>query len=447
MSLTLPRSDTSRFPEIMPYAVAALLVWLPLEDLVRKTFASPLLVYAVKDALILLACLPILTRRGPSLPPALPWILAWGALLHALGSLNPRLPNPLVPLNGMHMTFFAMPLLPVGVVLARRESVVLKLLWVLALGGVLVALVGLTQSLVDPGFLNPEDPAGMQLRMVRRDVQYVASTFLSPGRYIAFLLNGCAAAMTLSLCEIRPRWRRGALIAVLVSLAGLLTSGARVVLLTVPFLLVTAWLLAAISHGRMVRQGGRLSVPQSVNPRRLLALAVSVLLIASVTAATSPRIAGIFGFYWEDLFAERGEMLKGRVELNLGLGNFDGWTLVAGNGTGSASMGLQYVAPAGSLPWVEGGFTSVTWELGCLGLVFYVLLAGSLSAIFLRQRGRGGSLLVNALSAALGPLVVFELWFLNILGPVLQQYTAAIPLWLFSGIMWGLADASGEGSR
>lgn len=424
-------------------AVLGLFVWVCIEDETRKLLGAPLAVYAVKDLLVALS-VTLSVRGAPphflrrALPASLRAVLLWGLLLYVLGSLHPGLESFLIPLNGIHMTFFALPMLFVGARFAAWPREVERLLWVMLALSAGVASVGLWQALVDPAFLNPlpdEMQPGWLVGIVRGEVPYVSGPFLSPGRYVTHLMNGAAAGLCLYLLSASSRRRLLALAVALVVGAGLVMSGAR----TGPVVLALL-LVAALGILEMRRRGGTSPVDRD-GRKWAVRLVVATATVVGMALASSERMTSTLGFYWESLFTEGGEGLRTRAEADLGLASFDASTWLFGHGTGSASFGIQYVFPD-FVPTTEGGYSSLVWELGVLGLVFYLALAAQLSLVFLASPRRR-SPLVDGLVPAFGALVLIELWILNMTGFVLQQYVVAIPLWFFTGLVWNL----GSGNR
>lgn len=423
----------------LPAVVFGLFAWTCVEDETRKLLGAPLAVYLVKDILVAAAVVLSVRSASPQLlrqamPPGLRTLLLWGGLLYVLGSFNPRLESYRIPLNGIHMTFFAVPMIVVGARFASLPRGVERLLWVVLGLSAAVACLGLVQAFVDPNFLNPlpdEVQADYWLvGIVRGEVPYVSGPFLSPGRYVTQLMNGGAAGLCLYFLSGRARDRALALAGSVLVGAGLVMSGAR----TGPFVVVLLFLGSMLAH----EWRGRLSASGLDRPwrGRAIALVLTTVLAGGMAVVASERVAGTLDFYWESLFAEGGAGLRHHAEADLGLTEFDLSTWLFGNGTGAASFGIQHVFPD-FVPVTEGGYSSVAWELGALGLTFYVLLAVAVCRVFLPGPRRANAL-SNALAPTFGTLVLIELWLLNATGYVLQQYVVSIPLWFFTGLAWRL---------
>jgi hypothetical protein len=120
---------------------------------------------------------------------------------------------------------------------------------------------------------------------------------------------------------------------------------------------------------------------------------------------------------------------------------------LVGHGTGTASLGLQYIL--GIDPYIdnvglyeiEGGIACVLWEWGIIGLLVWFIWTLS----FMREIFRAGSLLRGTSYEGLGRGVVLFVFF--ILFPwffmgmqVFQNYTNQAFLWFSSGVLFRLSE-------
>lgn len=423
--------------------VYCLFAWMTFEDQARKNMGNPLWVYFIKDALIIgtyLLCLrPRALRSLPMvLPRGLKTVLLWGLVIHTLGAVNPRLETPLLAAVTLKMTFFYVPLFYVGFMFARGNHRLAALLRTIAWAGAIAAAIGTYQALVDHEFLTPEPVGqleGAQLRMTREEgIHYVTSTFLSPGRYVFFLLNCLAAAAALWAWPRTRRERSHGLISAALIVVGLATSGARAGIVALLLMLPLAYVFSRLGEPRR-RIGFR-----PVSWRRAeLALfgAVGALVLV---ALLSPAVANVLGFYWDSLTQDHLGSVSSRLGINLWFTEVDATTWLFGNGTGAASLGTQYLGRRSDIV-AEGGYISTLWELGILGLVFYLALAQQVTSLFLRAARLAEGTTHRLLAITFGPLFFVELWYLNIIGPVLQQYVVAIFLWFFSGVLVGVRES------
>jgi hypothetical protein len=425
----------------------AFFVWIAVEDQLRKSLENPLVVYLIKDvvlAFVLVRCLQTarVRPRKPAIPRAFGMILFWGLILHVLGSLSPLLTNRLAALVGIKLAFSYMPLIYLGYRFAEEGGRIDRFCRSVMLTGVAVSMIGVYQATVDPTFLTPEALGGLegaQLRWSRGSVPYVTSTFLSPGRYVLYLLNVFAAGLYVILVEPRRRLRLVWLALLGVIVLGLITTGTRLGLAAVPLLLAT---LVAVAWIRVAHRSSQTRLLARSGTTAAVVLLFSIALLA-LAANFSPPVADALSFYWDSMFSKGGAGFLDRQLYHVEeITKADPLTLVFGRGTGSASFGVGYLQDAPEV-MTEGGFASIVWELGILGLVFYCALAGYVSSAFLdlrRAAAAPGTPLI-AFMASFTPLVLFELWYVNVLYPVLQQYVVAVFLWFLTGVCLALRDA------
>lgn len=430
-------------------AVLLLFLWLPIEDQFRKMLENSLAVYFVKDAIVvyILIASHAGTPSGLSLrmfPRPLARILFWGLLLHMIGCFHPALAPRVVALLGLKVTFSYVVLFPVGYAFASDERKLRSLMRLVVATAVVVALLGIQQAFSESPFLLPERSDALeetQLWETRAGFRYVTSTFISPGRFVLFLLNAFAIAVAAFIWDGLTVGRRVVYaLAILTVVVSLLTSGGRTGVVSLAVLAPAMSYLALRSDDAAAVFRGRVTAA-----RRMFLLVAAAMLVVTALAVLVPQIAAMLRFYWDSLEYDGPPVRLGYVvedlQQRVGLGEW-----LVGHGTGSASVGTQYVSETLGMV-VEGGYAITIWELGGLGLAFYVLLAIELCRVVLPLRQRSVSAPLSALLAAYGPLVLWQLWAINLLAPVLQQYVVAIFLWFFAGVAAGLAERAPSPGR
>jgi hypothetical protein len=177
------------------------LFWLVFEDLIRKYAGNGIYIFFAKDFIIGFTyfAMFIAYRRKKLLtfkPPFLFWlgIFFW---LSAAQVFNPNSPSIFYGIFGMKTYFFYFPLLFAGYALLRTEADLRKVLTLNMWIAIVVAGVGVIQSVVGGEFLNPSDMAP-ELYMLSHDVRESpqshllslrpASIFVSGGRFGFFLI-------------------------------------------------------------------------------------------------------------------------------------------------------------------------------------------------------------------------------------------------------------------
>jgi hypothetical protein len=179
-----------------------LLAWLLFEDFARKFLGNNMVIYFAKDALLLIIYLSFYAayrRKEPDLqtfrPPFLPVLLVfiWYA---AIQIFNPASTSIFFGLLGIKIYFYYVPLLFVGYALINSEADLRKFFNV-NLGLMLViALLGIAQSIAGPRFLNPVSMAD-DIRQLSETYRVTAagvrvyrptSVFVSTGRFADLLI-------------------------------------------------------------------------------------------------------------------------------------------------------------------------------------------------------------------------------------------------------------------
>lgn len=424
-------------------ALAVFLLWLTIEDLMRKLAGNDIAIYFVKD--IFLVCLLVSTWRVPAIRNA--WRAATGRArlpLYALAAWAVLLSIPSVstswqlPLVGLRLDFLYLPLTAVGFLLAPDRRRLRSGLWIMAGVGVLACAIGLVQAIVGPSFLSPSvaTPGLIHLVLVRGGAGAAAvyrptGTFVDPARYLSMALVTLAVALSLAAIS------RGQARALAIGGAGLAalsiwTSGGRAGLIEGAVLTLVA-LTTASSASRTVRRS---------------------ILVALGGAA----LAAALWFFLPSLFDSRltwytTTLIPGapQGEWAFRLSSYSKSTLTGlqqggliGRGTGTESLGKQYLLGGTDysvigLYTVEGGFAGVASEWGAIGLTFW--LAWTL-AWFGRQLRSVLSAPMSDNRAAGRVLVTWMAFFLFIAFfsglAEFQNYVANAYFWLLSGIIFAL---------
>jgi hypothetical protein len=438
----------------------AFLIWLVFEDLPRKFLGNNMAIYFAKDALLAMTYLAFwMARRGRVVTFRAPFhgpLLAF-FLLAALQVFNSNSPSLFYGLMGMKLYFYYAPLMFVSYALLRSEEDLGRLMSRLLLAAPVVAVLGIVQAVVGHDFLNPPQLApeleGLG-RLTRTapisGVQVVrpSSVFVSDGRFgcymLLMLIVSLAAAAYAHMT--RSRWRL-----LPVATAGL-TAGALYMLgsrgALVFGLCGFAVLLAVMMVSRVRRKhriGLRLAVGRS--------LAAFVLAIAGLTVVFGQAAAARWLWYVETLSpaSPSSELVFRARDYPMAnfLGAFDYPEWLTGYGTGTASLGGQYVTGLlGKLPSgvaVENGYGNLILEFGVLGPVLWLAWSIPLVASSWRvvQRLKGTPLF---------PVGFSILWFAFLLlfpftwgGLTLyQNFVFNAYFWALVGILFRLPALAGK---
>jgi hypothetical protein len=433
--------------------VVLFFVWAVFEDLLRKYLGNNMLVYAVKDVVAAAAYLGFLLAvaqrkealvKNPLRVPLLAFV-AWVAI----ETLNPYLENYLVPVLGLRMSLFYLPMLFLGASFFATEEHMRKF-WFLMLGvAAFIGALGIIQSFAGLDFLNPTSAPHLRLYLTRyapesgSAVPRPTATFVDAGRFaqymlvmayvglgvVAYFYNTPAAKRRLARFLAWACW--------MVILAGLFLSGQRSAIILVVLSLIgmfAVWLVLRESHRS-----------KSVRPFPFGKVLLAGTVVLVITVMVMPdRFEAAYRFYVETIDPRASSEVSRRPQAHVRSTIFaleqSGWI---GHGTGSSSLGLQYVAPL--LPeeeaykfrdQVEGGYAVVVWEWGIVGLVLWLWWSLQLLKIMVRTVWGLRETRFFWLSGTIA-LCIFAVLFPNFLTgmQIYQNYLTQAFLWFLIGML------------
>jgi hypothetical protein len=432
-----------------------LLVWIVLEDLPRKYLGNNMLIFFSKDAVATLVYLAFLTARTPQDLPRLrprfllPLILfaAWAVV----EVLNPNSPSPLYGLIGLRLYFFYVPLMFVGYALVRDEKDLRRFLRFNLAVAAIVGALGIAQGVIGLDFLNPPNlaPELALAKLVRQApitgalVPRPTSVFVSDGRFawymLVMFLLGIGSLVWLWARRDRATWGVAGALGIIV--AAIVMSGSRG---TFMYMLgSTAVFTAAMLWGSRARL--RPTFVRALLP----GLAFGGLGLVVVLALFPEAVGARWSFYYETIapWSPTSE-LSWRVwnypiTNFLGAFTYPGWPL--GHGTGTSSLGVQYVTRLFGLPapdiGVESGYGTLILELGVPGLTLWLLW----TSVLVREGWRVVRRLRGSVLFPVGFAIgwfAFLLLFPFTFGGMqpYQNYVFNAYLWLLLGILWRLPE-------
>ena len=435
--------------ERWPLALAGFLIWLVVEDLVRKLTGNDIRVFFVKDLIFLLLLGGLfLDRRsrgvwraatGPARAP-LYALIAW-AVVMSIPVLDEDWRLPLV---GLRLHFLYLPLVVAGYLVARRAQRLSGWLAKVALLGAVASAVGIVQAVIGPSFLAPDrETPGLGLLVTVRgfpDAEPVyrpAGTFVSSGRFAQAALIALAVALAAVLAR-RGRPKATAILPALVAGGAAWVAGGRASFVVAACLVA----VAAVAPGFGERRPG---LHRSVLIAGVIAAAV-IFVALFAPSVFSSRLSWYSATLdpssphseWASRWASHAAGTVRGIQIG---GAF-------GQGTGVESLGKQYLtgdpsrSPEG-LYQVEAGFGSIAVEWGVLGLGLW--LAWTIS--WVRRQWRCVQAARDGPMAAVG-LVLFAwvvlLLFVQFFGglAIFQNYYANAYFWLVSGVIFALPEAA-----
>lgn len=370
--------------------------WLFLEDFVRKYLGNNMVIYFAKDFLVVLVYLSYyMARRNQRgletfRPPfrAMLAVLIWFAIGQVF---NPASTSVFYGFMGLKLYFLYIPLMFIGYALVDSELELRRFFTFTSWLFIVVGLLGIAQAIIGPTFLNPvtlqDDIRALstlyRISPLTGQIAYrPSSVFVSIGRF----QNLVIAAWTIMLgsgAYLLLRSKRGRLIAFtsLGVLAGdvIMSTSRGVVMWSLGTTCVVA---AAFVWGAPWKQKQVTRVLRSIQRTALLAGFAIVALAMIFPEEVGSRVA----IYTETLspYSTASELAFRTRDYPLKnfLAAFDTPRWVYGYGTGTASLGIQYVARILHAPntgvGVESGYGQLVVEMGIVGLLLWVVLGLSI---------------------------------------------------------------------
>lgn len=435
--------------------VVLFFVWAVFEDLLRKFLGNAMLVYATKDLIILAAYASFLlalaqrketAMKNPLRVPLLAFV-AWVFI----ETLNPYLENYQVPLLGLRMTLFYVPLLYLGYSFLKKEEQ-LRNFWFLMLGiAGLTSCLGIVQSIVGLDFLNPESAPHLRLSLTRyapgsgEAVPRPTGPFVGSGRFAQYMLVMAYVGLGIVayFYHIAKHAKRavrllawGCWVTILI---GLFLSGQRSAILWIVLSVIGMFFIQLFVEGRM--RSGR-AFPLG----RVLLTGAGVMLM--VFALFPERFESAYHFYTETIspfsqYSEASTRPRTHVRETVWAWEQAGWL---GHGTGASSLGRQYVAPLLEeseaykfRDQVESGYAGVLWEWGIVGLVLWLWWSLLLLKLMIQTvwglRGSRFFWLATTISICIFA-ILFPSFFMGM--QIYQNYLTQAFVWFLIGMLFRL---------
>lgn len=435
----------------------AFFVWMLAEDFVRKYMGNGTLLFFGKDILLGLVYLSLFleTRRvkGKWLRAPFLVFLSLFFWLATIEVFNPNSPSVLYGLLGLKLYFYYAPLIYVGYALVRSEEEIKKFLRLNVIAAIVIAGIGIIQAIRGNSFLNPSHlaPALQELGNLQK-VSPISgevfslpdSVFVSSGRFAMYLIVAFIVTMgTAGYLLLYTRKRSVlAFLAIGAIVAATLLCGSRT---AVMYVAASALVLGAgFLWGAAWRWGQGHRLLKAIRS----AIIVGALGLAAVVLVFPQKAGSRIAFYSETLLPSSSSYVLADRAWDYPLQNlldaFRGhW--VVGNGTGTASLGTQYVAALLGQPppnvWVEEGFGELIVEMGILAPILWLLWSAAVLYYSWKvaRRLRGTRFF---------PLAICVIWWaFLLLVPMTwgalsayQDFLCNIYMWLLLGILYRLPE-------
>jgi len=428
--------------------------WLLFEDLARKYLGNGFILFFGKDVLAAITYVSLwrAKRRGEVAWFRPSFIVPLGLFfcLALIQVFNTWTPSVLYGFLGLKLYFYYCPLIFAGYGLIRHEKDLEGLLVFNVALGLLIALLGIAQSIVGLKFLNPTalapelEALGNLTRyspITHLAVPAPTSVFVSSGRFASYIILVAILALGAQAYLLLTRRRRAAygFLGVGTAVVAAVQSGSRgsLIYVVISMLVLSAGFLwsSRLRHGRRLIKAAR---------RAFLVGAIGLFLMIQFFPLS---IGASWAFYSETLSPRSpASELQDRTWdyplLNLMTAlHHPRW--LYGDGTGTASLGMQYVARVlGQAPigfWVENGWGTLILEMGILGPILWIVWTSWLlycSWKVVRQL-RETVYFPVALSIFWYAFVLLVPFSYNGMAPY-QNYIMNAYLWLLIGVLFRL---------
>ena len=438
------------------FGVLLFLVWLLFEDLARKYLGNSMTIYFAKDFLIGVAYTSYYVAKRKRLvdvfriPFLLPLALFfWFAVIQVFNTWSPSI---LYGLLGLKVYFYYAPLMLLGYAMLERPRDLERFLVVSVVAGIVVAGLGIAQSVLGMTFLTPDDSSSelyalshvVRLSPITgQAVLATSSVFVSAGRFSMYLIFLWILAMGTQGYLLLSR-RSGAkygFLAIGVVTVAVMIAGTRTPFV---FVLGSAFVMTgAFLWGAPWKWGQGHRLVKALR-RAFLIGGIGLILMAEVF----PVVLGSNWAFLSETLAYKGQgsELAARSwdypirNLEQAFAH-DRW--IVGYGTGVMSLGAQYVAKyLEVLPpeiGVESGYGGLIVEMGIMGLVLWLIWVSALLW--------SGWRVVRQLRQTVYFPIGFAIWWYAFVLLVLLMYFGLAPyqnfvnnayMWLLIGVLYRL---------
>lgn len=433
-----------------------LVAWIAFEDFVRKYLGNNMAIYFAKDALALILYLSFFRARRAKriekfkIPFRIPLaIFFWFCLIQVF---NPASTSIFYGVLGMKINFLYVPLIYVGYAFAESEENLQRFFAFACVLIIIVAGLGLAQSIIGPTFLNPtnlqEDIRDLSMAYRVAPISGLIayrpnSVFVSAGRFQDFLTVSWLMCLGFGgYLLLRTRRYRTLAFATLgfVAAASLMSASRGVFMWNAGITLVV---LAGFLWGAPWRQREVVRVLRAVQRTSLLIGIAIIILLTIFPQELGSRLA----IYSETLMPNSSaSQLVQRTrtypmqQLEYA---FEHPRWPYGYGLGTCTLGTQYIirimhaAPMGV--GVESGFGNWVVETGIVGLILFLILgvaaATSTWKVVVRLRGTPWfplSFVIFLFCA----LLFFPMTFVSF--SMFQDFVINSNFWLLMGILFRL---------
>jgi hypothetical protein len=369
--------------------------WVFFEDLARKYLGNNMAIYFAKDFLVAVVYLSFFIAyrrkqvnifRPPFFVPLL--VFFWFAVIQVF---NPASTSFFFGVLGLKLYFYYVPLFFVGYSIIESERDLRRFYPFLMLLTVVVAGLGIAQSIIGHTFLNPvtiqedirELSTNYRIAPISGVIVYrPTSVFVSAGRFAFFLVPAFLFAFGYgAYLLLRSKSHRLLVLLTLATttVAIALCASRGTLLWTIGSVLVC---IPAFVWGCPWQKGQLVRVFRGFQRAGLAGVAALLVTLMIYPDAIRDRVA----FYWETLdpYGASSQLMHRTQTYPLQqfeyAFEYPQWPY--GYGIGTSSLGLQYISRILHVPpvgiGVESGFGALLLELGIVGLILYLISASTI---------------------------------------------------------------------
>jgi hypothetical protein len=436
--------------------VYILVAWIFFEDFARKYLGNNIMIYFAKDILALTLYLSFLrARRGPRIERfRVPFrvsllLFIWLGLIQMFNSASTSI---FYGLLGIKIYFLYVPLIYVGYALFETEEDLHSFFSFACVLFLVVAGLGVAQSIIGPTFLNPshleenirELSTTYRVAPISGLIAYrPTSVFVSSGRFQDFLIISWTITLGYAGYLLVRGWRVRFLAFLtlgVVAAASVMSASRGVFMWNSGIALIV---VAGFLWGAPWRQRGVMRTVRVLQRATLFVGLALVLLSTLFPEELGSRLA----IYSETLLpSSTASQLSNRTSTyplqQLGYA-FDHPRWPYGYGIGTCSLGKQYVTRiAGAAPMaigVENGLGNLLIELGIVGLILWLWLGASIGIAIWKvvKELKGTPWFPLAFTIFLYSMILFfPMMYAGTSG--YQDFVLNSNLWLLLGIVFGL---------
>ena len=433
-----------------------LVAWVLFEDLVRKYLGNNMAIFFGKDVLAITLYVSFFRARNAQrvkkfrIPFRIPLLLyIWFGLLQVF---NPASTSFFYGILGMKVDFLYVPLIYVGYALINSEEDLRRFFSFTCVLILIVAGLGLAQSIIGQTFLNPtnlqEDIRNLstlsRVDPISGSMAYrPTSVFVSTGRFQDFLIVTWLLSLGYS-GYLLLRGRSGRTLAFttvgVVGIASLMSTSRGVFMWNSGIALV---FMAGFLWGAPWRQGEVVRVLRAIQ-RTTLFVGVGIIVLLTLFPE---ELGSRLSIYSETLMpnSPTSELVHRTRDYPLQQLEyaFTDPLWPYGYGIGTCTLGTQYVARImHAKPMnigLESGYGSMILELGIVGIILWIVLGFSItiSAWNVVKELRGTSWFpLGFVIFLFSCLLFFPMTFVSF--STYQDFIINIYLWLSLGIFWRL---------